>query len=67
MFGKTAAGYHGLVSGLLLCDKEFRIQFLRVYTETYRVSPFVLISMCTTMWGEGEGSLALNLVEKFVP
>ena len=43
MLGKAATGYHGLVSKLLLHDKEFRMP-LRMNTETYDVSKFVLIS-----------------------
>ena len=46
--------YHGLVSELLLHDKEeFRI-FLRMNTETYEVSKFVLIR-CATTCGRGRG------------
>ena len=54
MLAKTAAGYHGLVSELLLRDKEFRM-FLRMNIETYEVSKFALISMCATMGWRGEG------------
>ena len=47
---------HGLVSKLLLHDKkEFRI-FLRMNTETYEVSRFLLISTCATRCGR-RGSL----------
>ena len=54
MLAKTAAGYNGLVSELLLHDKEFRM-FLRMNIETYEVRKFVLISICATMWWRGEG------------
>ena len=48
--------YHGLVSELLLHDKEEFRMLLRMNTETYEVSKFVLISRCPTKWGRG-GSL----------
>ena len=54
MLGKTVTGHHGLVFELLLHDKELRM-FLRMNTETYGVSKFVLITMCATMWGRGGG------------
>ena len=47
--GKTVTAHHGLVSELLLQDKEFRM-LLRRNTETYEVSKYMLISMCATMW-----------------
>ena len=47
MLGKAVADYHGLVPELLR-DKEFRM-FLRMNTETFEVSKFVLIRMCATM------------------
>ena len=51
---KRKSLYHGLVSELLLHDKEeFRI-FLRMNTETYEVSKFVLIR-CATRCGRGRG------------
>ena len=59
MLGKTVTGYHGLVSELLLYDKKFRM-FLRMNTERYEVSKFVLISMCVTMWGRGGGLTGLK-------
>ena len=47
--------YHGLVSVLLLQDKdEFRM-FLRMNTDTYEVSKLVLISRCVTSWERGGG------------
>ena len=64
MLRKTVTGYHGLVSELLLQDKEFRM-LLGMNTETYEVSKFMLISMCATMWERGR--VWSNLVKKFVP
>ena len=47
--------HHGLVSELLLHSKEeFRI-FLRMNTETYEASHFLLISRYATRWGRGGG------------
>ena len=54
MLGKTElaekhkSSFHGLVCELLLHDKEEFGKFLRMYTEAYEVSKFVLISRCAT-------------------
>ena len=45
MLGKTVAGFHRLFAELLLHDKELRM-FLRMNTEAFEVSKFVLISRC---------------------
>ena len=55
---------HGLVFELLLHDKEKFRMFLRMNTDTYEISKFVLVR-----WGDGEGetSPTLNLVEQSLP
>ena len=47
--------YHGLVSVLLLQDKEEFRMFLRMNTDTYEVSKLVLISRCVTSLERGGG------------
>ena len=51
--GKHKGLYHGLVCELLLHDKEEFRMFLRIYTEAYEVSKFVLISKCATRLRRG--------------
>ena len=55
------------MSELSLHDKEEFRMFLRMNTDTYEVSKFILTGGAQLGEREGEASPTLNLVEKSVP